>query len=100
MGQRRKDPNRVKKPRPAAPRLRTVDERRCEVRRILDKLTELGLTASHRAVLTLLGEMREYVDGGAEKEVDIPYPEVGRRIVGKLTAYVNEPVVVRLKADE
>jgi hypothetical protein len=100
MGQRRKDPTRVKKPRPSAPRLRTADERRAEVRTVLDRLTELGLTTAHRPVLELLETMRGYVDEGGEKKVDIPYPEVGRRIVGTLTAYVNEPVVVRLKADE
>ena len=43
---------------------------------------------------------REDVNTGNEYVVDIQFPALNRRIVGKLTSYVNEPVMVKLKATE
>jgi len=100
MGQRNKKRGRTKKPPPQAPTLRTREERQAEVRKIVDKLTELNLTTTHEPVVELMSVMREYVNTGDEYVVDIQFPALGRRIVGKLTAYVNEPVMVKLKATE
>lgn len=100
MGQRNKKKDRVKKPKPGPPPLRTKEERQAEVKTIINKLTELNLTTSHSAVVDLMSVMREYVNDGEEKSIDIPFPAVGRRIVGKLTAYVNEQVWVKLTTIE
>lgn len=100
MGQRNKKNNRTKKPKPEAPALRTREERQTEVRKIIDKLTELNLTTTHEPVVELMSIMREYVNTGNEYVVDIQFPALNRRIVGKLTSYVNEPVMVKLKATE
>ena len=100
MGQRNKKRGRTKKSPPQAPALRTREERQTEVRKIVDKLTELNLTTTHEPVVELLSVMRDYVNTGNEYVVDIQFPALNRRIVGKLTAYVNEPVMVKLKATE
>ena len=100
MGQRNKKRNRTKKPPPGAPALRTQEERRAEVRKVIDKLTELNLTTTHEPVVELMSLMRDYVNTGNEQVVDIQFPALNRRIVGRLTAYVNEPVMIKLKATE
>jgi len=100
MGQRNKKANRTKKPPPGAPALRTREERQVEVRKIIDKLTELNLTTTHEPVVELMSVMREYINTGNEYTIDIDFPALNRNIVGKLTAYVNEPVMVKLKATE
>tara|TARA_Y100000748_G_C15502018_1_gene490484 strand:+ start:691 stop:993 length:303 start_codon:yes stop_codon:yes gene_type:complete len=100
MGQRNKKRGRAKKPPPQAPALRTREQRQAEVRKIVDKLTELNLTTAHEPVVELMSVMCDYVNTGNECVVDIQFPALNRRIVGKLTAYVNEPVMVKLKATE
>lgn len=100
MGQRNKKNNRTKKPKYEAPALRTQEQRQAEVRIIIDKLTELNLTTTHEPVVELMSVMREYINTGNEYVIDIQFPALNRRIVGKLTAYVNEPVMVKLKATE
>ena len=82
------------------PALRTREERQSEVRIIIDKLTELNLTTTHKPVVELMTIMRDYVNTGTECVIDIPFPAMNRRIVGKLTAYVDEPVMVKMKAIE
>jgi hypothetical protein len=100
MGQRSKKSERRKKPPPTAPALRTREERQAEVRTIIDKLTELNLTTTHEPVVELMATMRDYVNTGNEHIIDIMFPALNRRIVGKLTSYVNEPVIVKMKAIE
>ena len=100
MGQRNTKRNRIKKPPPGHPSLRTQEERQSEVRYIINKLTELSLTTADEPVVKLMLIMQEYVNTGDEKNVDILFPSINRRIVGKLTAYVNEPVIVKLKVIE
>lgn len=98
MGQRRKNKNQTKKPKPSAPRLRTIDERRKEVKIVLTKLNELGLTTAHEPVYKLIATMQCYINEGKEQTINIPYPEIERRIVGTLTEYINEPVIIKLKS--
>ena len=100
MGQRTNKRDRIKKPKPTAPPLRTKEERQHEVRTVINKLTELNLTISHEPIVELMSIMREYVNTGNEFIVDIPFPAINRQIVGKLTAYINEPVYIKLKAKE
>ena len=96
MGRRSKNKG-TKKPVPGPPPRRTKNERQLEVRKIIDKLTELGLTTSHEEILQLMAIMQTYINEGEEITVDIPMPTIGRRIVGVLTAYVNETVWLKLK---
>lgn len=100
MGQRNKKRDRTKTPRGGVPSLRTREERQSEVRKIIDKLTELNMTTTHEPVVELMSIMRDYVNTGNEYVIDIQFPALNRRIVGKLTAYVNEPVMVKLKSTE
>lgn len=100
MGQRNIKRNRVKKQKFVAPPLRTKEQRQEEVKKIISKLTELDLTTSHEEVSNLMSIMKEYVNTGEEQIINIPFPSFGKHIVGKLTAYVNEPVMVKLTTKE
>ena len=102
MGQKNKkrDRENKRKSKSEPPPLRTKEERQAEVRIIIDKLTELDLTISHPEVVELMSIMRDYVNNGEEKKINIPFPTIGKHIVGKLTAYVGEPVIVKLTTKE
>ena len=102
MGQRRIKRDRVKKPKakPEPPPLRTKEGRQSEVKTIINKLTELNLTTTYTEITELMIIMKEYIDDGNERIIDIPFPAIGKRIVGKLTAYTDEPNLIKLSTKE
>ena len=76
-------------PAPAAPAAsssdRTKAERQAQVKPILEKLTELKLHASKfSAVKALMMQIQDYIKNGEPQQVNIVFPEFGRRIKGTL----------------
>ena len=64
---------------------RTKEERRAQVKPILEKLSELKLYASKfSAVKTLMLQIKDYVANGEAQNVNIVFPEFNRRIKGTL----------------
>ena len=76
---------------------RTKDEREAECRKIMHKLTELGLTASYDGVRELLPLLSAYVADGDRREISIHIDEIKRRLVGVLAASRREQVWLRLE---
>jgi hypothetical protein len=64
---------------------RTKEERQAQVRPILEKLSELKLYASKFApVKMLMLQIKDYVANGEAQQINIVFPEFGRRIKGTL----------------
>jgi hypothetical protein len=64
---------------------RTKAERQAQVKPILEKLTELQLHASKvPAVKALMLQIQDYVKNGEPQQINIVFPEFGRRIKGTL----------------
>jgi hypothetical protein len=64
---------------------RTKTERQAQVRPILEKLTELKLHASKfAAIKALMLQIQDYVKNGEPQQINIVFPEFGRRIKGTL----------------
>jgi hypothetical protein len=64
---------------------RTKAERQAQVKPILEKLTELKLHASKfSAVKALMLQIQDYIKNGEAQQVNIVFPEFGRRIKGTL----------------
>ena len=76
---------------------RTKAERQSQVRPILEKLTELKLHASKfAAVKALMVQIQDYVKNGEPQQVNIVFPEFGRRIKGTLETNRNSESSVKL----
>jgi len=64
---------------------RTKAERQAQARPILEKLTELQLHASKfPAVKALMVQIQDYIKNGEPQQINIVFPEFGRRIKGTL----------------
>jgi len=64
---------------------RTKAERQAQARPILEKLTELKLHASKfPAVKALMVQIQDYIKNGEPQQINIVFPEFGRRIKGTL----------------
>ena len=64
---------------------RTKAERQAQVKPILEKLSELKLYASKfAAIKALMLQIQDYVTTGEPQQVNIVFPEFGRRIKGTL----------------
>jgi len=81
------------------PILRTEEERKCEVRIIIDKLTELQLTISYDPIRQLFILLQDYVKNGGRIQINIPFPMINKRIKGTLTDTINEPCCVKLEQE-
>jgi hypothetical protein len=71
-------------------------ERKGEARDVIEGLSEMLLTTQYEAVRELMGNLKRYIDDGVRIEVDIPFPEVGRRIVGVLAVDHSEEVWIKM----
>ena len=71
------------------PIYRTKEERMAEIKPILSKLSELQLNPEY--------EIRRYIQEGERIEIKIPFPEIGRKILGVLAINVREQVWVKME---
>jgi hypothetical protein len=82
------------------PILRTEEERKCEVRIIIDKLTELQLTIAYDPIRQLFIILKDYVKNGGRIQINIPFPMINKRIKGILADTINEPCCVKLEEEK
>ena len=78
---------------------RTIEQRREQVRPIIDKLTELQMNISYPAIRELYKQLNQFVKTGEDSKIKIPFPEFNRKIKGELTNAVYKPCWVKLEMD-
>jgi len=79
------------------PILRNREERQIEAHKIISKLTELELTIQYEPVQKLFVILKDYLDNGGVKEINIPFQMINKRIKGHLPDTVNDKCYVALK---
>jgi len=75
---------------------RTKQERQDEIREILIQLTHFNLDMTYPPVKLLYKKFKEYITEGQRIVVNIPFPEINRRIKGILAISKNEDVTIAL----
>ena len=78
---------------------RTIEQRRAQIRPIMDKLTELQMNVSYPAIRELYKQLQLFVKTGEDVKIKIPFPEFSRRIKGELTNATYKPCWVKLEMD-
>ena len=76
---------------------RTKEQRQQEVKEILTKLSEFQLNIKYDPVRKLYELFKEYINDGKRIEVNIPFPDINRRIKGLLAISVREDVWINLQ---
>ena len=93
MGNKKK--RKVKKEK-KEPEYRTKEERQSEVKHILEQLSEFHLNPTYDPVKKLYLKFKEYISEGNRLIVNIPFPEINRRIKGVLAINKREDVTIAL----
>ena len=93
MGNKKK--RKVKKEK-KEPEYRTKEERQAEVKHILEQLSEFNLSPAYDPVKKLYLKFKEYISEGERLIVNIPFPEINRRIKGVLAINKREDVTIAL----
>lgn len=78
---------------------RTQEERRAQVRPIIDKLTELQMNMSYPAIRELYKVLNQFIKTGEDAKIKIPFPEFSRKIKGELSNAPYIPCWVKLEAE-
>jgi hypothetical protein len=78
---------------------RTVEQRREQVRPIIDKLTELQMNVSYPAIRELYKQLSQFIRTGEDMKIKIPFPEFSRKIKGELTNATYKPCWVKLEME-
>jgi len=79
---------------------RTKEQRQEEVKNILKQLNEFGLGIKYEPVQKLYAKFKEYIAEGNRIKVNIPFPEINRRIKGLLAISVREDVWLKLEKEK
>jgi hypothetical protein len=79
-----------------APEYRSKEERQSEVKHVLEQLNEYKLNTKYEPVKKLYLNFKEYISEGERLIVNIPFPEINRRIKGILAINKREDVVISL----
>jgi hypothetical protein len=96
----KKDRNKEKKREKKQIVYRTKNERQNEVKEILNKLSDFDLNMTYEPIKKLYQKFKEYIQDGNRIEVNIPFPEINRRIKGILAISVREEVWINLKNEK
>jgi hypothetical protein len=78
---------------------RTIEQRREQVRPIIDRLTELQMNVSYPAIRELYKKLSEFIRTGEDAKIKIPFPEFSRRIKGELSNAPYIPCWVKLEME-
>ncbi len=81
------------------PNERTQEQRRAQVRPIIDKLTELQMNMSYPAIRELYKVLNQFIKTGEDTKFKIPFPEFSRKIKGELSNAPYIPCWVKLEID-
>ena len=79
---------------------RTKEQRQEEVKNILKQLSEFNLTIQYEPIKKLYQQFKTYITEGNRMLINIPFPEIDRRIKGLLAISVNEEVWVKLEREK
>jgi RNase adaptor protein for sRNA GlmZ degradation len=82
-----------------APVERTIEQRREQVRPIIDRLTELQMNVSYPAIRELYKQLSHFIKTGEDAKIKIPFPEFSRRIKGELSNATYIPCWVKLEME-
>jgi dihydroorotate dehydrogenase len=77
-------------------KIKTQEERRAEVRPIIEKLTELNITVMEPPIKDLFSKMRLFVQIGEKIEINIPYPKTNQIIEGVLHPKIGKRTWVKM----
>lgn len=77
---------------------RNQAERRYETLNIIYQMKQNNLTSHYPAIRELLSILNTYVIEGKRIEIDIPFPELKKRIVGVMEVNKKHKCVVVLKS--
>jgi len=75
---------------------RTKEQRQEEVKNIMKQLSKYGLNMTYEPIKKLMLLFKEYINEDNDIKVSIPFPEINRRIKGKLATNIKEEVTVAL----
>ena len=78
---------------------RTIEQRREQVRPIIDRLTELQMNVSYPAIRELYKQLSHFIKTGEDAKIKIPFPEFSRRIKGELSNATYIPCWVKLEME-
>ena len=78
------------------PQYRTREQREEEVKNVMKQLSDFGLNMTYEPIKKLMLLFKEYINEDKDVKVSIPFPEINRRIKGKLTTNVKEEVTFAL----
>ena len=78
---------------------RTIEQRREQVRPIVDKLTELQMNVSYPAIRELYKQISHFIKTGEDTKIKIPFPEFSRKIKGELSNAPYIPCWVKLEME-
>tara|TARA_B100002051_G_scaffold251550_1_gene263951 strand:- start:700 stop:996 length:297 start_codon:yes stop_codon:yes gene_type:complete len=79
---------------------RTKEERQEEVKNILKQLSEFDLDIKYDPIKKLYQQFKTYIAEGNRMLINIPFPEINRRIKGLLAISVNEEVWIKLEREK
>ena len=79
---------------------RTKEERQEEVKNILKQLSDFDLNIKYEPIKKLYQQFKTYIPEGNRMLINIPFPEIDRRIKGLLAISVNEEVWVKLEREK
>ena len=82
------------------PIYRTIEERKNEVRKIKEVLDEHQLSIEYEPIKKLYNIMFNYIKTGERIIVNIPFPDMNKRIEGVLAVNIREEVALRLKYEK
>ena len=78
----------------------TKDQRRAQVKEIVEQLTTFGLNLKYEPIQKLYKLFKEYINEGNRIVVNIPFPELNRRIKGLLSITEREEGWINLKHEK
>ncbi len=78
---------------------RTIEQRREQVRPIIDKLTELQMNISYPAIRELYKQLNHFVKTGEDAKIKISFPEFSRKIKGELSNATYKHCWVKLEME-
>tara|TARA_Y100000389_G_C17211998_1_gene388969 strand:- start:207 stop:524 length:318 start_codon:yes stop_codon:yes gene_type:complete len=78
----------------------TKEQRQERVKEILNKLSEFQLNIKYEPVRKLYELFKKYIDDAERIEINIPFPDINRRIKGLLAISLKEETWINLKNEK
>lgn len=78
----------------------SIEERKEASKRIIRQLKNFELNVSHPPIKKLLSMLKKYNDDGIRQVINIPFPEVNRRIKGLLSPSIREDTHILFKYEK